>query len=508
MDKAASFEIDHDIPANVQKGIRPLLAAAYIVALIFLVWPGMLNAQYIMFYDTEGYLRVGAAAIQKLTGFQSQWTVSLLESSHMEGLAAGKKDIASDAFISSARSVYYGIVLYAGTVLGSLWAITFGQGIVVLASISFVVNKIVGPGTFCAPFLIIALAVATPLPFFVCYLMPDVFTGLTILAIAVLATYALELTVLQRRFWLLLLVVSVAFHSSHLILLMLIGGGMVLVSYLKRWPERQRLMAMFGLAITCGIASHLIFGAAVKAYYGHWPTRPPFLMARVISDGPGLKYLQSTCPENKFKICQFLTVLPTGNDEFLWSRDPAKGVFAIANDELKQQLASEEIPLVVKSITFDFFGQLKASSLNAVEQFSRFGLGEFAYTDSMRKILLDSMPENQRSNFLATKFFRDAFPIAIPNLLIHCSVIFSIVFLIGAWAWSRKHRLTAVGRTPFMRLAVITLIGVATNALVVGVLSTPHDRYQARVIWLLPMIAVLAYLQIRNKTNLRERDAS
>jgi hypothetical protein len=31
------------------------------------------------------------------------------------------------------------------------------------------------------------------------------------------------------------------------------------------------------------------------------------------------------------------------------------------------------------------------------------------------------------------------------------------------------------------------------NAAVCGVLSTPHDRYQSRVIWLLPFVAVLLH---------------
>jgi len=39
--------------------------------------------------------------------------------------------------------------------------------------------------------------------------------------------------------------------------------------------------------------------------------------------------------------------------------------------------------------------------------------------------------------------------------------------------------------------AGLVVLGVLTNALVCGALSTPYDRYQARVVWLLPLLAFM-----------------
>jgi hypothetical protein len=36
------------------------------------------------------------------------------------------------------------------------------------------------------------------------------------------------------------------------------------------------------------------------------------------------------------------------------------------------------------------------------------------------------------------------------------------------------------------------MAGIAANAAVTGALSGPHDRYQARIAWLLPLAAILA----------------
>jgi hypothetical protein len=58
-----------------------------------------------------------------------------------------------------------------------------------------------------------------------------------------------------------------------------------------------------------------------------------------------------------------------------------------------------------------------------------------------------------------------------------------------AWAlWSADGMSSNDGGVVY-RLAALVIIGVIGNAIVCATISGPHDRYQARVIWLLPMIA-------------------
>jgi hypothetical protein len=47
----------------------------------------------------------------------------------------------------------------------------------------------------------------------------------------------------------------------------------------------------------------------------------------------------------------------------------------------------------------------------------------------------------------------------------------------------------------FGRLAAITLVAVAANVVVCGVLSNLHDRYGVRIAWLAPLVTLLAALQ-------------
>jgi len=41
------------------------------------------------------------------------------------------------------------------------------------------------------------------------------------------------------------------------------------------------------------------------------------------------------------------------------------------------------------------------------------------------------------------------------------------------------------------------VVGVVVNAVVCGTLSGPHDRYSARVLWLIPLAALLAGSSLR-----------
>ena len=50
---------------------------------------------------------------------------------------------------------------------------------------------------------------------------------------------------------------------------------------------------------------------------------------------------------------------------------------------------------------------------------------------------------------------------------------------------------------PVVPIILWTAIGILVNAAVCGILSGPHDRYSARVAWLLPFAALLIFVRQR-----------
>jgi hypothetical protein len=61
-----------------------------------------------------------------------------------------------------------------------------------------------------------------------------------------------------------------------------------------------------------------------------------------------------------------------------------------------------------------------------------------------------------------------------------------------------------VGTTQLYPVVLIPL-GVVINAVVCGAVSGPHDRYEARVAWLVPFVAIALLLEIARSGRGSER---
>jgi hypothetical protein len=77
-----------------------------------------------------------------------------------------------------------------------------------------------------------------------------------------------------------------------------------------------------------------------------------------------------------------------------------------------------------------------------------------------------------------------------------------VAVMLGAW-WAWRRRAGAPARVPqrLEQVATLVLAGVASNALVCVTAASSLDRFQSRVIWLLPFLAltVLAWCASRSR---------
>jgi hypothetical protein len=78
--------------------------------------------------------------------------------------------------------------------------------------------------------------------------------------------------------------------------------------------------------------------------------------------------------------------------------------------------------------------------------------------------------------------------VAAPLLPLH-ALLLVLAVPVAAFAWWRAAR---GGDRVRLGLVLGALVGITANALVTGALSKPHHRYEARIIWLLPLAAFLA----------------
>jgi hypothetical protein len=317
--------------------------------------------------------------------------------------------------------------------------------------------------------------------------MPDVFAGVAILTAAVLLSVRQRLTSRDYVVSFVLLVAATAFHDSHvLILFVLLGAASAYAVVTRSWANWVGLLVIV-FALVIGILAQSVFFAAVRHVVGAAPLRPPFLMARTIEDGPGYRYIRATCPANGFKVCGFADRLPMMADDFLWKSGPG-GVFAAASPDERRELSNEQVRFLLAVIRYDPWGQLSASMKDAAMQLTELGLTEFQYTDFEKESFAVKIPGAHLNTLRASAAYRGTMPLRYLDAWLLGSVVIA-GFVVAAALLRRVPR--APPDSPVVPIILWTVIGILVNAVVCGILSGPHDRYSARVAWLLPFAALL-----------------
>ncbi|HMD31567.1 MAG TPA: hypothetical protein VKG84_06635, partial [Candidatus Acidoferrales bacterium] len=344
--------------------------------------------------------------------------------------------------------------------------------------------------------LVALLSLLSSLSWFASLVMPDILGPLLYLSIY-LMVFARE--TLSRTEHLLVALVAwwaVASHASHLILA---AGLCVLLAFLLifwfrgiagRWRAVAEVAGIILLAAAAQVALH--------AYLYGQPSlngeRPPFLMARLIADGPGRWYLEQNCPQANLAICEYVHELPSGTDAFLWGED---SILEKAGPEGETRFREEETRFLLGTLRAYPREQLYKSAANFWQQLTAFGLWDLGANDWVAEAFDRAMP-GQSGRYLQSRQAQDALPLELFTGVHNWTVIASlaVIAVCAPFLWQRR-RLRLAG------LGVVIASTVLANAFVTGAFSNVEDRYEARIIWLVPLLAALCLLDLL--ANSRER---
>ena len=328
--------------------------------------------------------------------------------------------------------------------------------------------------------------VATALPWFVAQLMPDVFTPLLVLSLALLILTPERLTRWERR-W---LVVFAAFMIAAQHVQPAAGAALLLAA----WPLR---------AVGCAASARGRRGWARLAVPPAWrswrwcrstwsgrgrlPSAPygnVFLLARVIYDGPGRDVLRQDCPHAGWRLCPWRDRLPPTSDGFLWRPDSPvmlagghKAVSAEADAIIRAALRSEP---------------RRSRRLPATTPVANSGHSPPATActpgrDAVGRWIARDFPHFEYAAYAASRQSRNR--LACPAWLqaLHAPTALGGRGRAASCCW----RPGDTARIPRRGFAAAVLLALLANAAIAGGLSAPHDRYQSRVMLLPPLVAVL-----------------
>ena len=335
--------------------------------------------------------------------------------------------------------------------------------------------------------LILALSVFTGLGWFVSIIMPDILGPVLYLCIYLLVFARESLSRGERLTLMLIAWWAVASHVTHL---MLASGFCLLFLALSvfRRSMRQWLagIAEVAMVVLIAAAAHLALHTFLYGEPSLNGKRPPFLMARVIADGPGRLYLQQHCGDMKLMICHYLPDIPNDVNEFLWNLD---GAWQRASPATRERLREEEGPFVLATLKAYPREELCVSATNFRNQLMTFGLWDYGPNQWVSDVFEKVLP-GARANYLKTRQAQRTLPDEFSSSAQEWAVAAALV-LIGIlmpFIWRR-------GRPRVFGLTAVIVFVVIANALVTGVLANVEDRYQSRVIWLVPLLAAVFVLE-------------
>ena len=472
--------------------LLPVAAAAILMVLI------VINGFPLIYDDTTAYMRRAAGALVVLLGpeFGSEW----LDPGRLQSLQTSivsdpgqLPEVTGEAERpwTSGRSVYYGFTIYLLSKLGGLWAAAAFQALVAGALLYLTWFRLFELRS--VPLFLLAcvlLTFLTSLAYFVGLIMPDIFAAFTILSVALLATGWDKLSWRERGLTIAIAGFSVMAHDSHLLL----AGGLVIL--FLGWaivgratgrtsaPSRAQVGALAS-CLVAGVLGALVFNQAAIMATGQAPMRLPHITAHIAGTEDGALFLQQQCQHEDWAVCEHADELPMSWLEFMFVRE---GIYREASLEKRRQLSEEQLEIAAALLAEDAFSVIGLMVTETLHQ-----LVAISYVDVNQKHMLErTFPESTLTEVEGTILARNEGLFQFLSTVQEVVAFLCAPLLIGAVIMTRKR----LGRwAEYRQFTGLLLAGVLLNAAVCGVIAQVYDRFQVRVVWLLPF-ALLIFLAL------------
>jgi hypothetical protein len=392
------------------------------------------------------------------------------------------------------RSFFYNLFLAPALWAHTLWLVVLLQSLIVAYLLRLVLRVVFG---LTSP-LALLLEVTTPLcllsnlPWFTGFIMPDIFTCVLILALFLLVFCLQQLDSGEKTYLIVLVIMAVMVHLSQIPLAL----GLLSVAWLLKMTMRRKPSSLPSPTLwrtTIAVAVAIVFLVA-NGYltYGTLTISPgsyAFPLARLVADGPAVRYLRTHCPEENYALCAYIDQLPADHDAFLWSDDsPFRKVGWISG------YRQEGEKIVIETVLHYPFQIGKLTIWNTLRQLYMINncYGICSYLD--KPYPTDAIKAYFPGDFDAYAHSRQS-----QNTL-------------GLSGFNRLHRLVIMLCLPLAaavlfyylkrrRFLPVLLLASLTgayglNAFISAALSGPHNRYGSRLIWLLPFFCLAAVLDV------------
>lgn len=473
------------------------------VALLACLSVFLINGKPLFYFDTMGYVSQGHSALYHI-GIPAKSPI------HREPVGEGSSrkgpditaDIEADHIVDGSRSTVYSLLAGALARLGTLEGLIALNIAAVFLAVWLPMRIAVRHWGLHIP---LSQAVALPiimasfgsLPFYTSYLMPDAFAPVLILTVATLTVFARVMTVWEILLALALGSLATVSHLSHLGLVTLMVPAVIVISLIMSRRQWWLPPALVLIIVGMGYAEQSVLRSAARSLSDSEVIIKPYITARIIQDGPGMRYLDENCPDPAIPTCVLHEALMRSDDpmrltasHIVFAQNERLGSFRLLSPEDQTHVSDDQIAFFFRVFSQDPLGIITALTRNVLSQ-------AVSISVDMTLPTQGSIALNAPVSGLLTGAFEHGRITADPGWLRIVTPLHAVVYALSLAVILAL--LIAPRRVPgeIKALAVMVLFGIFANAIVCGGISQPATRYGARVIWLLPLMATILFIFAR-----------
>src|SRR5690606_16726580 len=213
------------------------------------------------------------------------------------------------------------------------------------------------------------------LPFFVAYLMPDTFAPVLLLVIGTLTVFGRGMRPWEVILAILVGIFAIVSHLSHLAIGLVMIPAVALISLILSRQRWWLPVAYVALIVGAGFTEQSLLRTAAKAVSDAEVVIKPYITARMIEDGPGLKYLDKYCPDAHIPTCKLHEALQWSDDPYritashiTFETSPRLGSFRLMTPENQKAVADDQIAFFFAVLRDQPFGVFRALLRNVFVQ--------------------------------------------------------------------------------------------------------------------------------------------
>lgn len=268
----------------IMKNIKKYIIVFILFCICFvLIWPAIANSYPLVYPDTGTYIAAGYT-----------------------------KEVPID------RPIIYCLFVRHMSLSHSLWFVLFVQVFIVVYTIYMLVRKFSSKNAlWLSTIIILILSFTTSLSNYTSQIMPDIYSSLSIIGIAIILTTN---NMKKKEFVLAIIVVfSVMVHLSNFFVLL---GIMLLTFFLMLFCLVEK--KIFYRAFIISVIPILCTFSINKIYSGKFQISRAsnvFILGRMIEMGVVKNYLNEHCNDNNYILCDRIDRIPDLAYKFIWDRN-------------------------------------------------------------------------------------------------------------------------------------------------------------------------------------------